>query len=119
MAGSKGHTLPYRLFSKDQRVIHTAVVENKRLSHALRIIKALALEQGRNAAKARAGVKSLPPARLILLGSNSAIHSFGIESAGGATACINNIENLRGRARDTQCIVIYGVRGIRSRRHIE
>jgi hypothetical protein len=37
---SKGHTLPYRLFSKDQRVSHTAVVENKRLSHALKIIKA-------------------------------------------------------------------------------
>ena len=37
---SKGHTLPYRVFSKDQRVSHTAVVENKRLSHALTIIKA-------------------------------------------------------------------------------
>lgn len=37
---SKGHSLPYRLFSKDQRVSHTAVVENKRLSHALTIIKA-------------------------------------------------------------------------------
>jgi transposase len=36
---SKGHSLPYRLFSKDQRVSHTAVVENKRLSHALTIIK--------------------------------------------------------------------------------
>ena len=37
---SKGHALPYRLFSKDQRVSHTAVVENKRLSRALTIIKA-------------------------------------------------------------------------------
>ena len=37
---SKGRSLPYRLFSKDQRVSHTAVVENKRLSHALTIIKA-------------------------------------------------------------------------------
>ncbi len=37
---SKDRTLPYRLFSKDQRVSHTAVVENKRLSHALTIIKA-------------------------------------------------------------------------------
>ena len=36
----KGHSLPYRVFSKDQRVSHTAVVENKRLSHALTIIKA-------------------------------------------------------------------------------
>ncbi len=37
---SKGRTLPYRLFSKDQRVSHTAIIENKRLSHALTIIKA-------------------------------------------------------------------------------
>ena len=37
---SNEHTLPYRVFSKDQRVSHTAIVENKRLSHALTIIKA-------------------------------------------------------------------------------
>ena len=37
---SKGQSLPYRLFSKDQRVSHTAIVENKRLSHALTLIKA-------------------------------------------------------------------------------
>ncbi len=36
----KGHLLPYRVFSKDQRVSHTAIVENKRLGHALAIIKA-------------------------------------------------------------------------------
>jgi hypothetical protein len=36
----KGHSLPYRVFSKDQRVSHTAIVENKRLGHALSIIKA-------------------------------------------------------------------------------
>ncbi len=36
----KGQSLPYRIFSKDQRVSHTAVVENKRLSHALAIVKA-------------------------------------------------------------------------------
>jgi hypothetical protein len=36
----KGHSLPYRVFSKDQRVSHTAIVENKRLSHALTIVKA-------------------------------------------------------------------------------
>jgi hypothetical protein len=35
----KGHSLPYRIFSKDQRVSHTAVVENKRLGHALAMIK--------------------------------------------------------------------------------
>jgi hypothetical protein len=37
---TKGLLLPYRVFSKDQRVSHTAVVENKRLGHALAIIKA-------------------------------------------------------------------------------
>jgi transposase len=36
----KGHSLPYRVFSKDQRVSHTAIVENKRLGHALSLIKA-------------------------------------------------------------------------------
>jgi transposase len=36
----KGHLLPYRVFSKDQRVSHTAIVENKRLSHALATVKA-------------------------------------------------------------------------------
>ncbi|WP_051979433.1 hypothetical protein [Edaphobacter aggregans] len=36
----KGHSLPYRVFSKDQRVSHTAIVENKRLAHALTVVKA-------------------------------------------------------------------------------
>jgi len=36
----KGHSLPYRVFSKDQRVSHTAIVENKRLRHALSTVKA-------------------------------------------------------------------------------
>ena len=36
----KGHSLPYRVFSKDQRVSHTAIVENKRLRHALATVKA-------------------------------------------------------------------------------
>jgi len=36
----KGQVLPYRLFDKDQRVNHTAIVENKRLGHALALIKA-------------------------------------------------------------------------------
>src|ERR1700710_71016 len=36
----KGHLLPYRVFSKDQRVSHTAIIENKRLSHALATVKA-------------------------------------------------------------------------------
>ena len=36
----KGVALPYRVFSKDQRVSHAAIVENKRLGHALTIVKA-------------------------------------------------------------------------------
>ena len=36
----KGHLLPYRVFSKDQRVSHTAIVDNKRLGHALALVKA-------------------------------------------------------------------------------
>jgi hypothetical protein len=36
----KGHPLPYRVFNKDRRVSHTAVVENKRLGHALATVKA-------------------------------------------------------------------------------
>src|SRR5277367_2459603 len=36
----KGVSLPYRVFSKDQRVSHTAIVENKRLGHVLAIVKA-------------------------------------------------------------------------------
>ena len=35
----KGHSLPYRVFQKDQRVSHTAIVENKRLGHVLRTVK--------------------------------------------------------------------------------
>ncbi len=37
---SKGIVLPYRVFDKDQRVSPAAVVENKRLGHALSRIKA-------------------------------------------------------------------------------
>jgi len=37
---SKGHMLPYRTFDKDQRVNPAAIVENKRLGHALSLIKA-------------------------------------------------------------------------------
>ncbi len=37
---AKGLLLPYHVFSKDQRVSHTAIVENKRLGHALAVIKA-------------------------------------------------------------------------------
>jgi hypothetical protein len=36
----KGQSLPYRVFSKDQRVSHTAIIEKKRLGHVLAIVKA-------------------------------------------------------------------------------
>lgn len=36
----KGVTLPHRIFDKKQRVTHTAIVENKRLSEALAWVKA-------------------------------------------------------------------------------
>jgi hypothetical protein len=36
---SNGRVLPYRVFDKDQRVSPAAVVENKRLGHALSRIK--------------------------------------------------------------------------------
>jgi hypothetical protein len=35
----KGHSLPYRVFDKEQRVNQSAIVENKRLGHALAIVK--------------------------------------------------------------------------------
>jgi hypothetical protein len=37
---TKGLLLPFAVFSKDQRVSHTAIIENKRLGHALAVIKA-------------------------------------------------------------------------------
>ena len=37
---SNGRVLPYRTFDKDQRVNPAAIVENKRLGHALSLIKA-------------------------------------------------------------------------------
>ena len=36
----KGHSLPYRVFDKDQRVTHAAIIDNKRLSEVLAYIKA-------------------------------------------------------------------------------
>ena len=37
----KGHSLPYRVFDKEQRRVNqSAIVENKRLGHALAIVKA-------------------------------------------------------------------------------
>ena len=35
----KGLSLPYRVFDKDQRVTHAAIVENKRLSEVLAYVK--------------------------------------------------------------------------------
>jgi hypothetical protein len=36
----KGHSLPYKVFDKDQRVTHAAITENKRLGDVLAYIKA-------------------------------------------------------------------------------
>lgn len=36
----KGISLPYRVFAKDRRVTQAAIVENKRLGHALSLVKA-------------------------------------------------------------------------------
>jgi hypothetical protein len=35
----QGHVLPYSVFNKDQRVTPAAIVENKRLRHALSVVK--------------------------------------------------------------------------------
>jgi hypothetical protein len=35
----KGLTLPYRVFDKDQRVAHAAIMENKRLGEVLAYVK--------------------------------------------------------------------------------
>ena len=35
----QGHLLPYRVFNKDQRISPAAIVENKRLRHALSVVK--------------------------------------------------------------------------------
>ncbi|HMF54414.1 MAG TPA: hypothetical protein VK593_08700, partial [Edaphobacter sp.] len=36
----QGHVLPYRVFNKDQTVRPAAIVENKRLRHALSVVRA-------------------------------------------------------------------------------
>jgi hypothetical protein len=41
----QGVSLPYTVFEKDQRVIHTAVVENKRLTEALAMVQELQASQ--------------------------------------------------------------------------
>jgi len=35
----QGHLLPYCVFNKDQRISPAAIVENKRLRHALSVVK--------------------------------------------------------------------------------
>jgi hypothetical protein len=41
----QGLALPYRVFEKDQRVVHTAVVDNKRLTEALAMARTLQARQ--------------------------------------------------------------------------
>ncbi|WP_077967510.1 ISNCY family transposase [Ensifer adhaerens] len=47
----KGHSLPYRLFDKDQRVTHAAITENKRLGDVLAYIKERQEQQTQPAVK--------------------------------------------------------------------
>ncbi len=43
----KGHSLPYTVFDKDQRVTHAAITENKRLGEVLAYIKEQQDQAGR------------------------------------------------------------------------
>ncbi|MNV48176.1 hypothetical protein D3C71_1400690 [compost metagenome] len=47
----KGHSLPYRVFDKDQRVTHAAITENKRLGELLTYIKERQEQQTKPAVK--------------------------------------------------------------------
>ncbi|WVT74840.1 ISNCY family transposase [Sinorhizobium chiapasense] len=47
----KGHSLPYRVFDKDQRVTHAAITENKRLGDVLAYIKERQEQQTQPAVK--------------------------------------------------------------------
>ncbi|MFK0278834.1 ISNCY family transposase, partial [Ensifer sp. NPDC090286] len=47
----KGHSLPYRVFDKDQRVTHAAITENKRLSDVLAYIRERQDQQTKPAVK--------------------------------------------------------------------
>lgn len=47
----KGHSLPYRIFDKDQRVTHAAITENKRLGDVLAYIKERQEQQKQPAVK--------------------------------------------------------------------
>ena len=47
----KGHSLPYRVFDKDQRVTHAAITENKRLGDVLAYIKERQEQQTKPALK--------------------------------------------------------------------
>lgn len=47
----KGHSLPYRVFDKDQRVTHAAITENKRLGDVLAYIKERQEQQTKPAVK--------------------------------------------------------------------
>ncbi|PWK76693.1 hypothetical protein C8K44_10119 [Aminobacter sp. AP02] len=47
----KGHSLPYRVFDKDQRVSHAAIIDNKRLGDVLAYIKERQEQQTKPAVK--------------------------------------------------------------------
>ena len=51
MCAGKGHSLPYRVFGKDQRVTHAAITENKRLGDVLAYIRERQEQQTKPAVK--------------------------------------------------------------------
>ncbi|HEV7309468.1 ISNCY family transposase [Ensifer sp.] len=57
----KGHSLPYRIFDKDQRVTHAAIIENKRLSDVLAYIKQRQEQQTRPAVKTNSEKNAYKP----------------------------------------------------------
>ncbi|KSV93844.1 ISNCY family transposase [Sinorhizobium sp. GL28] len=57
----KGHSLPYRVFDKDQRVTHAAITENKRLSDVLAYIKERQDQQTQPAVKTNSDKNGYKP----------------------------------------------------------
>ncbi len=77
---SKGHVLPYRVFDKDQKVNAAAIVENKRLGHALSLIKAQ--QDTRQAPKVRTnseknGYMKRPPRSVEIVAPPGAVEMTG------------------------------------------
>jgi hypothetical protein len=57
----KGHSLPYTVFDKDQRVTHAAITENKRLGDVLAYIKERQDEQEKPTVKSNSDKNGYTP----------------------------------------------------------